>query len=99
MKSKIHEYQKTSKKSMSKNFTIYLALILCLFASKMIAQETFEERAKSIALKIEKITKEEKEALKLEVESVNVQLENNSITKEQADFIQRYCYPRKGRPK
>ena len=95
MKSKIHEYQKTSKKSMSKNFTIYLALILCLFASKMIAQvssqngeqakQTFEERAKSIALKIEKITKEEKEALKLEIESVNNQLENNSITKEQAE--------------
>jgi hypothetical protein len=95
MKSKIHEYQKTSKKSMSKNFTIYLALILCLFASKMIAQvssqngeqakQTFEERAKSIALKIEKITKEEKEALKLEIESVNTQLENNSITKEQAE--------------
>ena len=65
MKSKIHEYQNTSKKSRSKNFTIYLALILCLFASKMIAQETFEARAKAIALKIEKIAKEEKETLKI----------------------------------
>ena len=68
-----------------RNFTIYLALTLCLFASKMLAQETFEARAKAIALKIEKIAKEEKETLKLEVESVNVQLENNSITKQQAD--------------
>ena len=68
-----------------RNFTIYLALLLCLFASKMVAQETFESKAKAIANKIEKITKEEKETLKIEVEAVNVQLENGSITKEQAD--------------
>lgn len=78
-----------------RNFTIYLALSLCLFASKLVAQDTrqngeqakqtFESKAKAIATKIENITKEEKEALKLEVESVNVQLENGSITKEQAD--------------
>lgn len=68
-----------------RNFTIYLALLLCLFASKMVAQTTFESKAKAIADKIEKITKEEKEILKAEVEAVNVQLENGSITKEQAD--------------
>ncbi|WP_298392767.1 OmpH family outer membrane protein [Flavobacterium sp.] len=68
-----------------RNFTIYLALLLCLFASKMVAQTTFESKAKAIADKIEKITKEEKETLKAEVEAVNVQLENGSITKEQAD--------------
>lgn len=68
-----------------RNFTIYLALSLCLFASKMVAQETFESKAKAIADKIENITKEEKATLKSEVEAVNVQLENGSITKEQAD--------------
>ena len=68
-----------------RNFTIYLALLLCLFASKMVAQETFEGKAKAIANKIEKITTEEKEALKVEVEEVNVQLEKGTITKEQAD--------------
>lgn len=68
-----------------RNFTIYLALSLCLFASKMVAQETFESKAKAIADKIEKITKEEKAALKLEVEAVNVQLQNGSITNDQAD--------------
>lgn len=68
-----------------KNFTIYLALSLCLFASKMVAQETFESKAKAIADKIETITKEEKLNLKGEVEAVNVQLESGSITKEQAD--------------
>lgn len=68
-----------------RNFTIYLAALFCLFASKMLSQETFEERAKKIALNIENITKEEKAALKLEVEAVNNQLENGTITQEEAD--------------
>ncbi|GAA4065212.1 hypothetical protein GCM10022389_07460 [Flavobacterium cheonanense] len=126
MKSKIHEYKKDNYYRVSKNFTIYLALLLCLFASKMVAQEdrkeqinerkeqinerkeqikerkeqikekrkevvakyvdnSFESKAKAIADKIENITKEEKATLKSEVEAVNVQLENGSITKEQAD--------------
>lgn len=68
-----------------KNFTIYLTGILLLFITQIYAQETFESRAKVIASKIESITKEEKEALKTEVEAVNVELEKNTITKEQAD--------------
>ena len=85
MKSKIHEYKKTNKKSKSKNFTIYLALLLCLYASKMLGQETFEKRAKNIASKIETITKEEKAALKIEVEAVNNQLINGTISREEAE--------------
>lgn len=69
-----------------RNFTIYLAVILCLVASKMLGQETFEKRAKAIALKIENITKEQKEALKIEIEEVNVQLEKGSISRDQADL-------------
>lgn len=68
-----------------RNFTIYLAVSLCLLASKLVAQESFETKAKEIATKIENITKEEKETLKNEVEAVNVQLEKGAITKEQAD--------------
>lgn len=68
-----------------RNFTIYLALILCLFFSKAIGQETFEKRAKAIAQKIERITEEEKEFLKMEVEDVNIQLEKGMLTKEQAE--------------
>ena len=52
-----------------KNFTIYLTGFLLLFITQIFAQETFESRAKSIANKIESITKEEKEALKTEVET------------------------------
>ena len=67
-----------------RNFTIYLAALFCLLASKMIGQESFEKRAKAIATRIEKITKEEKEALKEEIEAVNLQLETGTITKEKA---------------
>lgn len=63
----------------------YVVASLCLLVSKMSAQETFEGRAKLIAQNIEKITKEEKLALKLEVEEVNKQLESGKITQEQAD--------------
>ncbi len=67
------------------NFTIYLATFLCLFASKILGQETFETKAKNIASKIEAITKEEKAALKTEVEAVNKQLENGTITFAEAE--------------
>ena len=68
-----------------RNFTIYLVTLLCLFANKMQGQESFEQRAKIIGIKIEVITKEEKAALKMEVEAVNSQLIKGSITKEEAD--------------
>jgi hypothetical protein len=68
-----------------KNFTIYLALAACLLVSKLTAQETFESKARTIADKIENITKEEKAALKTEIEAVNKELEAGTITKEQAD--------------
>lgn len=68
-----------------RNFTVYLALLLCLFASKMFGQETFEKRAKNIASKIELITKEEKAALKSEIEAVNNQLIDGTISREEAN--------------
>lgn len=78
-----------------KNIILYTAIILCSFISKVSAQETskkdeqvnqsFSSRAKAIAERIETITKEEKAALKIEIEEVNVQLENGTITKEKAD--------------
>lgn len=68
-----------------RNFSIYLVVTLCLFASQLVAQETFETKAKTIAEKIEKITDEEQTTLKNEVEEVNNQLEKKVITLEQAD--------------
>lgn len=68
-----------------KKITFYLAGFLILIATQMYGQESFEYRAKKIASKIEEITKEEKLALKYEVELINIELEKNNITKEQAD--------------
>lgn len=68
-----------------RNVTIYLTLFLCLFLNRIMAQETFEGRARAIANKIEQITKEEKAALKTEIEEVNQQLQNGALTTEQAD--------------
>ncbi|WJS96483.1 hypothetical protein NYQ10_08470 [Flavobacterium johnsoniae] len=68
-----------------KNFTIYAILFFFLLVNKVIGQETFESETKRIANKIEQITKEEKEALKEEVEAVNVQLSEGKITQEQAE--------------
>ena len=77
-----------------KNFIIYASLLLGVLVSKVSAQgtvkvdvqeTTFELRVKLIANKIDAITKEEKAALKAEIESVNKELEAGTITKEQAD--------------
>jgi hypothetical protein len=77
----------------------YLTTLLLLFVSKIEAQnsnhkgdrekQTFESQVKSISTKIETITKEEKSALKLEVEAVNVELQNGKITQEEADIKKR----------
>jgi hypothetical protein len=67
-----------------KTIIFYVAALLCLFATRLSAQ-SFEERASTIAKNIDKITKAEKDSLKMEVEAVNVQLEKNEITKAQAD--------------
>jgi len=73
----------------------YITVFILLCISKIQAQDsihkgdqenrTFEKQVKSIASKIENITKEEKSALKIEVEDVNVALENGKITKEEAE--------------
>ena len=68
-----------------RNFTIYLTALLCLFLSKIFAQETFESQVKQVATNIDNITKEEKQALKIKVEEINVQQENGKITSEQAN--------------
>ena len=67
-----------------RNFTFYLAVALCALATKVHAQETFESKAKNIAEKIEKVTKDEKEALKVAVEAVNVKVDKGEINAQQA---------------
>lgn len=68
-----------------RNLTIYLAVTACLLATKMSAQETFDEKVRSIAKKIELVTKEEKAALKAEVEAVNKEVEAGKLTYKEGD--------------
>ncbi|VXB10786.1 conserved hypothetical protein [Flavobacterium sp. 9AF] len=66
----------------------YIGILFLVFISKMSAQNhTFENKAKEIANRIETITKEEKKALKLEVEAIDLQLNEGKITKQQADEL------------
>ncbi|WP_306353750.1 hypothetical protein [Flavobacterium sp. '19STA2R22 D10 B1'] len=68
-----------------RNYIIYLTVSLCLFLTKAVAQNSFEDRAKTIAEKIEEITKQEKKALKEEVEAINVELDNKTITFQESE--------------
>lgn len=61
-----------------KTIIFYVVALLCLVATKLSAQ-TFSDRAALISENIERITKEQKDSLKMEVESVNKLLENNQI--------------------
>lgn len=63
----------------------YMVASLCFVVSKINAQETFEERAKTIAQNIEAITKDGKQALKDRVDFINKELESGTINAEQAD--------------
>jgi len=67
-----------------KTITFYVVALLCLCATKLCAQ-TFSDRANAIGDKIELITKQQKDSLKIEIEAINVQLEKNEITAAQAD--------------
>ncbi|WP_339888265.1 hypothetical protein [uncultured Flavobacterium sp.] len=63
----------------------YTVIMLLSFVGKSIAQEkSFEERAKEIGNQIEMITKEEKKALKVEIEALDKQIIEGKISKEKA---------------
>lgn len=68
-----------------KNSIIYVTVVLSILVNKLNAQETFESKIKVIEQRIEQITKEEKAALKIEIEAINTQLEKGSISKENAE--------------
>jgi hypothetical protein len=68
-----------------RNFKIYLVVFACLFVSKIYSQNSFENKTKEVAFKMETVVKEEKEKLKIKVEEVNIELSQNKITTEEAD--------------
>ncbi len=63
---------------------LYALVLLCTLATKMYGQETFEKRAKVIADNIRMVTQQQKDSLKMEVETIEKNLENGSISSETA---------------
>lgn len=76
-----------------RNLNIYLVLLLCLFASKMVAQdpnqkgehekETFEQAMEKSEENSELIKQEEEKKYNQEVEKLKIQRKNGSITKQE----------------
>ena len=67
---------------------LYTVIIVFSVLTKAVAQEkTFEQQAKSIAVTIEMITTEEKNALKKEVEAIDSQVKEGKITPEKAQEL------------
>lgn len=76
-----------------RNLNIYLVLLLCLFASKIVAQDsmqkgeqtkqTFEQAMEKQTIKYEEIKKEEEKKYNQEIEKLKMQRSNGSITKQE----------------
>lgn len=75
---------------------LYTVIVLLSFITNLNAQETdstkvqketFEQRARKIANKIEFVTKSEKQALKEKVGAIDLQLEKGQISKEEASRL------------
>lgn len=75
---------------------MYAVVVLLSFISKLYSQErdstkvskeTFEQRTSKIANRIEFVTKSEKQALKVKVETIDSQLEKGQISKEEANRL------------
>ena len=67
---------------------LYTIVVVFSLLTKAVAQEkTFEQQAKEIANNIEMITTEEKNALKKEVEAIDLQVKEGKITAENAQEL------------
>ena len=66
-----------------KTISSYLTLLLlCFIANTLVAQENYKDKIEALKEQKEKITLEEKEALREEVESINKRLEKGAIDDE-----------------
>lgn len=67
---------------------LYTIIIVFSLVTRVVAQEkSFEQQAKEIAVNIEMITNEEKNALKKEVEAIDFQVKEGKITPEKAQEL------------
>lgn len=71
-----------------KHITLYLAALLIILVSQsMHAQDSYEEQIELLRVQKERITQQEKEALKLEVKDINKRLDRGQITLEEANTL------------
>lgn len=71
-----------------RTITMYLvALVALVMVQSMIGQETYQKRVEVLKDQKAKITQQEKEALKYEVENINDRLQNGSITEEEGNRL------------
>lgn len=68
-----------------------ILLILVLFTTTiaMSQEKTFESEVKKISNRIDRITKQQKDSLRIKVRTINLQLENNDLTKLEADKLKK----------
>jgi hypothetical protein len=66
-----------------RNLTVYLVLLLCLFASKMLAQETYEQALEKFTIQYQKIIQEEENRYKDAVNELKTQRKKGVITKQE----------------
>tara|TARA_R110001632_G_scaffold28927_2_gene77035 strand:+ start:59431 stop:60519 length:1089 start_codon:yes stop_codon:yes gene_type:complete len=68
-----------------------ILLILVLFTTTIaLSQEkTFESEVKRISNRIDRITKQQKDSLRVKVREINLQLENNDLTKTEANVLKK----------
>ena len=73
-----------------RTITLYLLVIAaCFITQSLLAQEEKTDRITLLEKQKEKITAQEKEALKFEVEDINERLENGTITEEEANTLKK----------
>jgi hypothetical protein len=73
-----------------RTITMYLlALVTFMVVQKALAQEDYKDRVATLKNQKEKITEQEKEALKFEVEQINKRLESGDIGTAEADELKR----------
>ena len=70
-----------------KTITMYLIVLLTFFMiQNVVAQEDYQKRIEILKERKAKITLQEKEALKYEVENINERLQNGTITADEANL-------------
>ena len=68
-----------------------ILLIIVLFCTTIsqIQAQTFEDEVKRISKRIDRITNQQKDSLKMKVKEINLQLEEGKITKTKADELKK----------